>query len=254
MRHVASYGCVCVVPDLSFVTGDGAAGVAGPNEVTLQQAFDLRATVLAAYYNHLDLHLNSMLFADQLDLQRVLLVGHSTGAGAVLVLGNRFTGLVSRSYVLFGPYFGYTPPGTGVTLPNHNDNARLLVVTGTLDDVSGAGAMAAYSDFSTLKTLVTITGANHFGYSGLCQLDNTCEPFGASGTISRAGQQQTGAAYLAAALRYYALGDLTARPYLSGAERVEGLEVYGVTGIQVQSQGFGPSTVPTLPPTAGTHP
>ena len=40
-----------------------------------------------------------------------------------------------------------------------------------------------------------------------------------------------------ALVRLYALGDMTARPYLSGQEMVEGLNIYGVTGIQVQQAG-----------------
>ena len=86
-----------------------------------------------------------------------------------------------------------------------------------------------------------IPGANHFGYTDLCTPDNDCSAIGEqNGTISRSAQQQTGAAYLAALVRYYALGDATARPYLSGAQMVDGLESVGVSGIQVQAEGFSP--------------
>ena len=57
-------------------------------------------------------------------------------------------------------------------------------------------------------------------------------------------------------MRYYALGDGTARPYLTGGRQVEGLDAFNVTGIQVevQSEGFKPVVGATPPPTAGTHP
>jgi hypothetical protein len=60
------------------------------------------------------------------------------------------------------------------------------------------------------------------------------------GDLSRDAQQRTGAAYLAALTRYFALRDGDMRPYLVGERAVEGLELFGVTGIQVQAEGFGP--------------
>jgi hypothetical protein len=83
--------------------------------------------------------------------------------------------------------------------------------------------------------LVTIRGANHFGYTDICAPDNHCALNVPPGTITRANQQLAGASYLAALVRYYALADATARPYLSGEKQVEGLEA--VSGIQVQMQG-----------------
>jgi hypothetical protein len=85
---------------------------------------------------------------------------------------------------------------------------------------------------------VTISGANHFGYTDICPSDNSCNSAGLldeNGTIARADQQRTGAAYLAALVRYYALGDARARPYLTGERVVEGLEALN---IQVQAAGF----------------
>jgi hypothetical protein len=68
---VASYGCVCIAPDLSQLSKQD-------NELI---AFERRAVVLVSCYAFLD-SINATLFANQLDLSRVVLVGHSTGAGA----------------------------------------------------------------------------------------------------------------------------------------------------------------------------
>jgi hypothetical protein len=56
-----------------------------------------------------------------------------------------------------------------------------------------------------------------------------------NGTISRDDQQLTGAAFLAAMVRYYALGDGSVHDYLTGQRLVEGLNV---PNIQVQAQGL----------------
>ena len=90
----------------------------------------------------------------------------------------------------------------------------------------------------------------------ICATPATCaKPYGSqrpSGTISRADQQLTGGSYLAALARYYALGDKTARGYLTGERAVEGLEALS---IQVQQEGYRreeyktpPTGWPTLEP------
>ncbi|HEX6869566.1 MAG TPA: hypothetical protein VF163_00585, partial [Micromonosporaceae bacterium] len=229
LRHVAAYGCVAVAPDLSWLPGDFAGAI------TIEQAIEFRASVLTAYYAYLHT-LNTTVFAGQLDLSRIILVGHSTGAGACTKAGADIAAtanLNSLAYGMLGPYVRGASPVPYVDANTHN----LVVLKGTLDQISGTDARACYSAAGTRKTLVTIPGANHFGYTHLCELDNTCDGIGTSGTISRTGQQQTAAAYLAALLRFYALGDATARPYLSGERAVEGLEVWGVTGVQVEQSG-----------------
>ena len=231
LQHVASYGCVCIAPDLSFVPTD--------LDVPIQQALHLRAVVLLAYYDYLASQLNGALFANQLDLSRLILVGHSTGGGAVPLAGSMLLGsgahLQSLAYGLIAPYFGSEDPASVVNSTVRN----LLVLKGGQDmNDHGIDPVGAYADGGAPKTLVTIPGANHFGYTDLCAPDNTCAAIPSeSGTISRSAQQQTGAAYLAALVRLYALGDETARPYLSGQEMVEGLDALGVTGIQVLQAG-----------------
>ncbi len=243
MRHVASYGCVCIVPDLSWIQDVGAAGP------TLADAFAHRARVLTAYYQYVASSLNDTLFAQQVDLSRVILVGHSRGGGSAVQAGRDLSAT------------GLQPVATGLIAPEAGANTdsgvrNLVVLGGSLDGDENAQPEAAYNASGTPKTLVTIPGANHFGYTGICPLDNTCYDaglFDENGTISRAAQQQTGAAYLTALVRFYALGDSTVRPYLTGEERVEGLEVYGVTGIQVQAQGLPLSTPTPSMPTPGQN-
>jgi pimeloyl-ACP methyl ester carboxylesterase len=235
LKHGASYGCVCVAPDLSWLPG----GFPRHTPQSLD-AFNLRATVLVEYYNYL-IRLNATLFAGQLDLSRVVLVGHSTGGGAATRAGyilSPFLNLQSLCYGLIAPV-----PDTATP-----DVRNLLVLHGVLDTQQGADPLGAYASGGTPKTLLTIPGANHFGYTSLCNDANICDSYisDAPGTIWRADQQAAGAAYLAALVRYYALGDVSARVYLAGERVVEGLETLN---LQVQAAGYL-SLRPTFSPIA----
>jgi hypothetical protein len=177
------------------------------------------------------------LFAQQVDLSRVIFVGHSTGGGAATQAGRNLSRLVSFRSIAYG-LIAPIPQSTA------EDVRNLLVLGGTQDTLQGADPKDAYSTATSPKTIVTISGANHFGYTDLCDDSNKCQPYGVGdppGTISRANQQLAGASYLAALVRYRAQNDETALPYLSGEKKVEGLESIGVT---VQSQGLGKSTYP----------
>lgn len=234
LEHVVSYGCVAVVPDLSWVPPDLGS------IVPLEEAFSLRARVLLAYYQYL-LGLNASLFANQLDLTRVILAGHSTGAGSVATAGRSLTSIInleSLAYAFLAPYFRGLgdPPSVGT------DTSNLLVIGGGADPISDVDPANSFAAAGTPKTLVSVPGANHFGYTHLCELDNTChETVGSDGSISREGQQTTAAAYLAALLRFHAYGDETVLPYLTGERIVEGPEIYGVTGIEVTHEGSSPA-------------
>jgi hypothetical protein len=234
LSYVASFGCICVAPDLSWLPYDdnAAAGVS------------LRAVLLAGYYSFLANH-NATLFAQQLDLSRLILVGHSHGAtsvtqtGRILLSGATPSPFQSLAYGLIAPEEG---GGAG---PDIRD---LLVLGGALDHDQDADPGAGYRAAGTPKTLVMIPGANHFGYTDICAPDNTCASIllDENGTISRDLQQQIAAEYLGAMVRFYALHDETMRPYLRGDRIVEGLEIYG---IQLQSEGFIlPPPRPTLSP------
>ena len=127
LQHVASYGCVVIVPDLSFVPIDPY--------VTTHQSLALRALVLVNYYAWLTLALNGQLFADQLDLSRLVLVGHSTGGGAVPLVGSMLaaagTHLQSLAYGLIAPYFGSDGPASVINASVQN----LLVLQGGQDTI-----------------------------------------------------------------------------------------------------------------------
>jgi hypothetical protein len=230
LSHVAAYGCVCVAPDLSQIPV-GSQG---------DPKFEERGWVIASYCAYLD-SLNATLFANQLDLSRIVLVGHSAGAGGATHAGRIISGFGNpkvRAYGLIAPEIG------GDT---HDDIHPLLVVGGTLDIDEAASPFGAYSNGGKPKTLVMIPGANHFGYTDICPPDNSCNSIGIfdeNGTISRDAQQQTAAAYLAALVRYFALGDAAARSFLAGEQIVPEAENFGVTGIQVESHGFDRPMVP----------
>lgn len=230
LGHVVSYGCVAVAPDLSWLPPDLGS------RVTLEEAFSLRARVLLAYYQQLAT-LNRTLFANQLDLTKVILAGHSTGAGSAATAGRSLTSIInldSLAYAFLAPYFrGLSDPPSVDT-----DIRNLLVIGGGADPISDVDPANSFAAAGAPKTLVTIPGANHFGYTHLCELDNTChDSVGSDGTILREGQQTTAAAYLAALLRWHAFDDDTALPYLTGDRIVEGPEIYEVTDLEVTHEG-----------------
>ncbi|HEY7093097.1 MAG TPA: hypothetical protein VH393_07965 [Ktedonobacterales bacterium] len=233
LRSVASWGCVCVAPDLSWLG-------------TLEEprgAFNFRATVLVSYYTHLADVLNATLFAQQLDVSRLVLVGHSRGAKGATNAGRVISGFgnhpKSLSYGLIAPEDGGQ---------SGSDLHNLLVVGGTVDTDEGANPQIAFTAGGTPKTLVMIPGANHYGYTDICLPDNSCGTIGLfdqNGTILRADQQRVGAEYLAALVRFNALGDGRALPYLNGTRMVEGLESLN---LQVQAQGFVTRPTPSVVP------
>jgi len=220
LRHVASYGCVCVAPDLSWLEAYGA---------------DERSVVLVNYYAYLG-SLNHTLFGKRLDLSRLVMVGHSRGAAGATRAGRIIRDFSHPTSLAFGLI---APEGGGQSGP---DLRNLLVLGGTQDIDQGADPVAGYTAGGTPKTLAMIPGANHFGYTDICDEDNACarDLLDRNGTISRADQQAAGAAYLVALLRFYALGDERMRAYLRGERKVEGLETLNIA---VQAQGF-----PYLPP------
>lgn len=234
LRHVASYGCVAVAPDLSWIPGGAIPG--GASEFQ-KYVIALRADILIAYFQHLGM-LNNTLFAQRLDLSRLVMVGHSTGGPAVVEAGRLLAALTAFQSLSYGliaslPLLHY--------IPGYNT----LVLKGTFDTRQGADPDQNYAAAGLPKTRVTIPGANHFGYTDLCPPNNHAADVGISdenGAIPRDAQQLAGAAYLAALVRYYAQGDQTARPYLSGEKAVEELEGAGAPGIQVKSQGFARAT------------
>ncbi len=245
LSHLASYGCVCLAPDLSWSAGEAN-----------REDWQREAVIFTYLYQFLGGKLNHELFNDQVNLSNVIMVGHSHRAGTVVNAGRALPlvqGPKTLAYGLIAPEDG------GDTASDINN---VLVLGGMLDyqELQDSQPIKAYKGSAVPKTQVLIPGANHYGYTDLVGPNNeaVCDCttgqinlLDSNGTISRVAQQQIGAAYLAAMVRYYALGDATTRGYLAGQEVVDGLDGYG---IQVQAAGFGPLLLPTAPPTRATQP
>lgn len=243
LYHLASYGCVCLAPDLSW----------SPWGQKDKADWQHEAQVLVKYYQFLASTLNHQLLNDQVNMSRVIMVGHSHRAGTAVNAGRTLPFVQGPKPLAYGLI---APEAGGDTFP---DITNLVVLGGTLDTYQDAEPQLAFSQSGAPKTWVEIPGANHYGYTDLVTPDNMtmcgCSTGNydlddANGTISRADQQQTAAAYLAAMVRYYALGDGPVRGYLSGERQVEGLNV---SGIQVQAAGI-PFSPPTPAPTATATP
>ncbi len=237
LSHLASYGCVCLAPDLSWISG-----------VATKADWQREAVIFLKYYQLLVATLNQQVFNNQLRLGSVVMVGHSHRAGSVVNAG--------RGLPLFG---GPKPLAYGLIAPEsggdtETDINNVLVIGGTLDTMQAADPQGAFTRSATPKTWAEIPGANHYGFTDLVSPDNmaVCNCAGgqinlldSNGTISRDAQQQTAAAFLAAMVRYYAQGDGSVNGYLTGQRQIEGLSV---SGIQVQALGLPAPTRPTLGP------
>lgn len=225
LDHVASNGCVVVVPDLSGLTFFG---------------FAERAAVLVGMYQHLK-SLNPSVFSGVLDLTRIVLAGHSTGGGACLVSRANLVAAGGPNPVAMGLLAPAVTDGVTDTRPLAADQAPnvLMVLKGTADTLQvGVDPDGVYSAAHAPRVLVTVPGANHFGYTDICAPDNkVCAAMDSPGAITTLGQQLTGGAYLSALVRRFALGDMSVEPYLSGQRIIE-VDTWGVTGVSIASDGM----------------
>jgi hypothetical protein len=223
LSHVASYGCVIAVPDLSSLVNRG---------------YQERADVLTNLYNYLS-SLNSSLFQNRLDLTRIILSGHSTGGGACLLARGELMAAHELQLVAMGLVAPATSAGIDVTsqITGLTPNG-LLVIRGLLDMMVNSDPLNVYNDYQGQKILVTIPGANHFGYTDVCTPDNKyCAADEVPGTIIPFSQQLIAGAYLSALVRKFGLNDTTVEPYLNGTRALE-TQIFGVTDIQVQQSGM----------------
>jgi hypothetical protein len=224
LSHVASYGCVAAVPDMSGLVNR-----------TLQEWAD----VLAGLYSFL-MSLNNALFQNRLDMNRIILTGHSSGGGSCLLARSELVSVNGAQPIAMGLVAPATSGAGGVDnslILGLNSNG-LMVIRGLSDTQVGSDPLNVYNAYNGPKILVSISGANHFGYTDICTPDNKfCSAPELPGTIIPFTQQLIAGAYLSALVRKFALGDASVEPYMNGTRTLEG-QIYGVTGIQLQQSGM----------------
>ncbi|WP_438041578.1 alpha/beta hydrolase [Sorangium sp. So ce128] len=201
MAHLARWGFVVVAPDLSWLT---------PDDAPLR-----RAAVLRDALTHLRAGSRGPLLAD---FARVGLLGHGLGAQAALALAlDAACPFDVRALALLAPAGA---PERALSIDALAPRPA-LVVRGTADPIAAAVPAALYDRARAPKHLVTLPGANHFGYTTSLGL---AEPLDGHAGLPRREQQAIAMGYLAAFFNGYlrdARGDLDA---LSGKASLEGLE------------------------------
>ena len=204
--HVASHGFVVVAPDFGWLMHmfEGGAWDAPPSLA--------RSRLLVALYEHLAG--NPSWFGGRIDPQRLALFGHSTGASACMSARQRLPharllGLLAPAAFDFAPRTPSPPPLT-------------LVIAGTKDTSQGVRPDLVYEHSPRPRAMVVLRGANHLGYTELCAANNrVCADLDTPGDIARDAQQDTAAAYLAAAARLTLLGDEAMRPFIEAGHPVD---------------------------------
>ena len=222
LRHVASHGCVVMAPDLSGLTFSASP-------------FADRAAILVALYEHIQTLPSSVLA--RLDLNVVVLAGHSTGGGACLAARSSIVAAGGPTPVAVGVLAPAVEASMATSLSATVSPAVLMVIKGTLDNVVASDPANVYAGGNVPKMLVTIPGANHFGYTDICSPDNKVCPAldDSPGAIPRVSQQVTAGGFLAALTRTFAFGDLLSLPYLRG-ERPN-TNLFAVPGVTVERSG-----------------
>jgi len=215
LTHLASHGCVVVIPDLSWLTKQ--SGVSG---------LEMRADVLVAVWKHFvnnggALPLNGNLIPEKVDPSRVMLAGHSTGAAACFRARARLVSAGGPDAVAIG---ALTPAAaqSALDIVDAPPSYGLLVMKGTQDTQQGANPDDVFNmGGQNRRVLVTLDGGNHFGFTHLCApngcffvADNPCL-FGPD------RQKDIGGAYLAAMMRRFAYNDLAMNQSLTQSPQNE---------------------------------
>jgi len=226
LDHLASHGFVVCAPDVAWqwaiTEEDDWPGLASA-----------RAQVLVALYDHVR-ELTAGPFAGAIDLNRLGLVGHSTGAAACLIARGHFAdagGPDPAACALLAP--ATTEPVAALA----GDAGPLLVVKGTLDTRQRANPDEVYAWAGPPRVRVTIGGANHFSYTDVCAPGNqVCAGDDPPAAIGRQAQQLAAATFVGAALRRFVRDEVAMTPYLSGL-RDPGLAGFGVHELIVEGDG-----------------
>ena len=205
LSHVASHGFVVAAPDLGWLVEtyeeggwDGVGGLP-------------RARILVALHAALAERAQAW-FGGRLDLERLGLIGHSTGALACLAALERL-GQVKA--------LGLLAPAAKDEFPAYRSPAT-LIVTSSIDLQLVRDPADLYRAAPPPKVMVSLEGANHLGFTELCTEDNrTCIDGDPPGLIKRDLQQDVAAAYLAAMMRLQLSGDQSMRRYLDGSAQMD---------------------------------
>lgn len=211
LSHLARWGFVSIAADLSWL-----ADTFGIDSWTL--VLSDAATYIVAEHTRAGSPLEG-----KLQIAAISLLGHSTGGFAAIELAT--SGLLSVDAL------GLLAPAGGADSVVKFAPKPILVVHGTQDTGSfgdGGQSVNVYAAAGPAKHIVTIDGANHFGFTdGLCILKDP------PATIGQADQQKIAKAYLTAFFRRYVQDAVEVEDYLTGARPVEELDAFTVT---VQSQ------------------
>jgi predicted dienelactone hydrolase len=191
LSKLASYGFVVAAPDLGWLVETFELGD-WENPAGLPRAKILRE--LHGYLAH-------KAREWRIDLDRIGLIGHSTGGAAVLSLtevlpGVKFVGLIA-------------PGGSEHVLAKVRGSPATMVIVSTLDvQLVHDPVDWVYRPAPEPKVLVRLDGANHLGFTDLCTEDNkVCMDGEPPALIDRMTQQDLAATYLSAMARRFLHGD-----------------------------------------------
>ena len=222
LSHLASRGFVTIAPDLSWISGYyGVIGAAHPNRVgALRDAIN---------YMIGENGRGQSRFHNKIRTTGIGAMGYSAGGSSTVILGTDGSVPNIEAMVLIAPvdvtWWG-SPPAS-VVIDSFAPNP-VLILDGTADTglfgccPYGRDAPAdIYEGAGATKYLVTIDGANHYGYT-----DDIClEPPGdGDADISQANQRKIAKAYITAFFEWHLRGTMGMDEYLTHVRTVEGLE------------------------------
>ncbi|KAJ9635063.1 hypothetical protein H2199_008549 [Coniosporium tulheliwenetii] len=213
LSQLARWGFVAISPDLSWLTTDGSS--------------DNRRLLMGDAISY-------MLSANDAAGSPFNGKIKDTGMGA---LGHSSGGLAAIFFATSGTFpikvLGLLAPAA-ISMADiaeiRNFAPRpVLIIHGT-EDTGTIGVdgqpLSIYAAAGATKHLITITGANHFGYTdALC----VAAPLDGTATINQADQQRIAKAYLTAFFRRYLTNAHEVSDYLSGVRQVEELEGFEIT-------------------------
>lgn len=201
LDHLATWGFVTIAPDLDWLTISGES--------------DRRFAMQDAGHYMLVKNVEpGSPFEGQIKTTGMGVMGHSFGGFGAVVLG-------TSGALPIGAMVLIAPAGGTATVPAFAPRP-VLVLHGTKDTAEvGAGTLplSLYAAAGPKKHLLTIGGANHFGYT-----DDICIVFDPTATISQPTQKKIARAYVTAFFRRYLQGATEEDPYLVGVKIVEELE------------------------------